>query len=424
MTMDKLKMHSPNLTDENVAKIRDIFPGCVTEATDDTGKLRLMVDFDQLRQELSEQVVDGPQERFHLNWPGKREALHVANAPIAKTLRPTIQQSIDFETTKNIFIEGDNLDALKLLQEIYVGRIDLIYIDPPYNTGSDLIYDDDFQDDYLDFLIKSNQMRSDGTRLIANPSSSGRRHSDWLSMIYPRVRLAFRLLSDFGAIAISIDHNEVANLRLLCDEVFGSENFLGLVTRATGTTTGQDANDIGSSLDYVLMYAKSDKFVLNGLELSDDDIKRFSEVDDRGRYSMLQLRKTGNADRREDRPSMFYAVTSPSGDEVLPIGPGGYESRWRMGKDAYEKARSDNMIVWKESRGGQMTPYVKYYLENRTKQVSNLWDDIDGNKKGSIELKELFGFKVFDNPKPVALVEKILKIASRKNSIVLERFLI
>ena len=211
--MDKLKMHSPDLTQDNIAKIRELFPGCVTEAQGSDGKLTLAVDFDQLKQELSEAIVEGPQERYHLNWPGKREALLTANAPIAKTLRPCRKESVDFDTTQNLFIEGDNLEALKLLQETYLGKVKMIYIDPPYNTGNDFIYEDDFAESTDEFFIKSNQSDEEGNKLVANTEANGRFHSDWLSMIYPRIKLAKNLLKDDGVIFISIDDSEVDTLK-------------------------------------------------------------------------------------------------------------------------------------------------------------------------------------------------------------------
>ena len=224
--MEKLKMHSPDLTQDHIARLRELFPGCVTEAKGEDGRVRLAVDFDQLRQELSGTLVEGPQERYQLNWPGKREALLTANAPIAKTLRPCREESVDFDTTKNLFIEGDNLDALKLLQEAYLGTVKMIYIDPPYNTGEDFIYEDDFSSDTGSYLAKSNQVSSTGSRLVANTESNGRFHSDWMSMMYARLRLARSLLRDDGVIFISIDDNEVDNLRKLSSEVFGEQNFI------------------------------------------------------------------------------------------------------------------------------------------------------------------------------------------------------
>ena len=210
--MDKLKMHSPNLTDENIARLRELFPNCSTEAKGDDGQLTLAVDFDQLRQELSDSIVEGPQERYHLNWPGKREALLTANAPIAKTLRPCREESVDFDTTKNLFIEGDNLDALKLLQETYLGKVKMIYIDPPYNTGNDFIYEDDFAENSDEFLKRSNQKDEEGNRLVANTEANGRFHSDWLTMIYSRLKLARNLLSHDGVIFVSINDDEVTSV--------------------------------------------------------------------------------------------------------------------------------------------------------------------------------------------------------------------
>ena len=238
--MEKLKMHSPNLTQDNVARIRELFPNCVTEAQGEDGSVKLAVDFDQLRQELAESIVEGPQERYHLNWPGKREALLTANAPIAKTLRPCRDESADFDTTKNLFIEGDNLDALKLLQETYLGEVKMIYIDPPYNTGNDLIYEDDFSINGNEYLLRSNQKVSDCTSLVTNPETSGRFHSDWLSMIYPRIKLARNLLRDDGAIFISIDDKEVSSLRKICDEIFGPTNFVANIVWQSRTSISDD----------------------------------------------------------------------------------------------------------------------------------------------------------------------------------------
>ena len=231
--MDKLKLHSPDFTQANIAKLAELFPHCVTETSvakdggsDFSHELKRAIDFDLLRQELSESIVEGPQERYQLNWPGKREALLTANAPIAKTLRPCREESVDFDNTQNLFIEGDNLDALKLLQETYLGKVKMIYIDPPYNTGKEFIYDDDFSEDTASYFQRSNQKDEAGNRMVANTEANGRFHSDWLSMMYPRLKLARNLLRDDGVIFISIDDNEQANLKRLCDEVFGEDNFV------------------------------------------------------------------------------------------------------------------------------------------------------------------------------------------------------
>ena len=264
--MNQLKMHSPDLSQDNIAKIRELFPGCVTEARDDkTGKLRLAVDFDQLRQELSDHIVEGPQERYRLDWPGRREALLAANAPIAKTLRPMYEESIDFDKTRNLFIEGDNFEALKLLQESYLGQVKLIYIDPPYNTGSDFIYRDDFSESSQEYLVRSNQQDQEGTKLVANSESNGRFHSDWLTMLYPRIKLARNLLSADGVIFVSIDDSESANLKRVLDEVFGEENFIDTIAVELSTTSGPKTvnaqqGTIVKNVEFIHIYRKSAEF--------------------------------------------------------------------------------------------------------------------------------------------------------------------
>ncbi len=248
-------MHSPDLTQDNIARIQALFPNCVTEAKGEDGSVKLAVDFDQLRQELSGSIVEGPQERYQLNWPGKREALLTANAPIAKTLRPCREESVDFDTTQNLFIEGDNLDALKLLQETYLGKVKMIYIDPPYNTGKDFIYKDDFAEDSEEYFARSNQKDDAGNRLVSNADSNGRIHSDWLTMIYSRLRLARNLLKDDGAIFISINHKELANIRKIADEIFGENNMLCLFAWRTDGNFDNQAK-FKYCHEYVIAYAK------------------------------------------------------------------------------------------------------------------------------------------------------------------------
>ena len=283
-------MHSPDLSQDNIAKIRALFPDCVTEAADDQGTVRLAVDFDQLRQQLSDHIVDGPQERYRLDWPGKREALLTANAPIAKTLRPCREESIDFDITQNLFIEGDNLDALKLLQESYLGKVKLIYIDPPYNTGSDFIYEDDFAEGYNEYLIRSNQSSDEG-KLIANTDGNGRFHSDWLSMMYSRLKLARNLLASDGAIFTSIDDNESSNLKRLLDEVFGEQNFIDTIAVEMSTTSGPKTvnaqqGQIVKNVEFVHIYRKSENFdqkkhvpLLDGISSFDTHYSAFMHED-------------------------------------------------------------------------------------------------------------------------------------------------
>lgn len=431
--MDKMKMESIDMTAQNIDKIGAMFPNCITETVDENGKPKKAINFELLKQMLSGDVLEGD-EAYEFTWVGKKAAIVEANKPIRKTLRPCKEESVNWDTTENLYIEGDNLEVLKLLQESYLGKVKMIYIDPPYNTGTDLIYRDDFKasvDSYLEELGFNDE---DGNRLFKNTDSNGRFHSDWCSMIYARLMLARNLLREDGAIFISIDDNELENLIKICDEVFGESNFVGCISRATGTTTGQDANKIGSSLDYCVVYSKSNSFMLNGIDMDEKDLKRFNEEDANGKYSTLQLRKTGNADRKEDRPNMFYPVIAPDGSKVYPFGPGDYLSRWRVAKDSFNKLVKDDMIVWKKNNDGDLpivdgyqkspwTPYVKYYLEGRTKQVSNLFQDIEGNKKASIVLKELLGSKgVFDNPKPVEFMTRLIQIASDEDSIIMDFF--
>lgn len=316
------------------------------------------------------------------------------------------------DAPNHILIEGDNLEALTTLAYTHAGKIDVIYIDPPYNTGNkDFVYNDSYVD-----------------------TEDGYRHSKWLSFMSRRLRIAKKLLSDRGVIFISIDDNELHNLISLCDsqDFFGESNRVGVMCRATGTTTGQDANKLGSSFDYCVIYSKSE-FVLKGVGLTEKDLKRFKDKDERGSYSTLQLRKTGNADRREDRPNMFYPVIAPDGTEVYPLGPTNYLSRWRVARKSYEDLLREDMIVWKESPiehievegyvRSKWTPYVKYYSEGRTKQISNLLQDIEGNKKASIVIKEIFGDKgVFEYPKPIEFIKILETIGSDKDSIILDFF--
>ena len=254
--MEKLKMHSPNFTDENIAKLAELFPGCVTESQNDAGELSKAIDFDLLKQELSKNIVEGPKERYQLNWPGKKEALLTANAPITKTLRPCREESVDFDNTENLFIEGDNLEALKLLQETYLGKVKMIYIDPPYNTGKDFIYADNFAESTNEYLQESGQVDEEGNRLVANTDSNGRFHSDWLSMMYSRLKLARNLLSDNGVLVVHIDENEYSNLEKLLEEIFGENNNLGSIVWDKRNPKG-DSTGVAQQHESISIYCKN-----------------------------------------------------------------------------------------------------------------------------------------------------------------------
>lgn len=404
---------TPNFQTELAAQLADLIPEAIADGKVDVEKLKELLDGD---------AADG-NERFGLFWPGKKRALRAAQEPTTATLKPDFENSKDWDTTQNVFIEGDNLEVLKILQKHYHAKIKLIYIDPPYNTGKDFVYPDNYKEGLDTYLEWTRQVNEEGKKVTTNAETEGRYHSNWLNMMYPRLKLARNLLTDDGTIFVSISDHEVDNLRKLLNEVFGESNYIGQIAVSKGTTTGQDASDIGSSIDFLLVYARSKtNYVPNGLPLSEGDMARFNQEDERGRYSTLQFRKTGSNDRREDRPNLYYPLTAPDGSEVFPIGPGGYESRWRTAREQYDSWVADGMVDWKKDADGNFKPYIKYYLEGRTKQVSNYWDDIEGNKKASLTVKELLGANIFDNPKPVGLIKKILHIATDRESIVLDFF--
>ncbi|MDO9206699.1 MAG: site-specific DNA-methyltransferase [Sulfuricurvum sp.] len=449
--MTQLDGKSMDIVSDNIEKLRELFPEVFSE-----GK----IDFKKLEEELGH-IIDPDTERYNFTWAGKTEAKRIAQTPSTGTLRPSKEDSKNWDTTQNLYIEGDNLEVLKLLQKSYHKKVKMIYIDPPYNTGKDFVYKDNFHDNIQNYLEITSQVDSEGKKLSANAETNGRYHSDWLNMMYPRLKLARNLLRDDGVIFISIDDNEVVNLRKLCDEIFGEDNFRGDIIRATGTTTGQDARKVGSSFDYTLCYSKSDAYKMGGLPLVGKDLNRFNNDDNdgKGKYALLQLRKTGNADRKEDRENMFFPILAPDGSEVYPIGPTDYLSRWRVAKKSYEAFLTEGLIVWKNNENldeqeadeeddeqddddvnedlntsneteeidiskykSTWKPYVKYYLSGRTKQVSNLWTDVDGNKKGSIVVRDLLGKKVFDNPKPLGFISRMISVSCAENDIILDFF--
>lgn len=427
--MDKLRMQTANKADENFRKLAAMFPNAVTETItgyDANGKAIVdrAIDKDVLMQEISCTVVDGNEERYQFTWPDKKKSVLLANAPINKTLRPCREESVDFDTTENLYIEGDNLEVLKLLQETYLGKIKMIYIDPPYNTGHDFVYADNFTQSTDEYLDISGQFDDKGNRLVQNTESSGRFHTDWLNMIYPRLRLAKTLLSEDGIIFISIDENEVENIKKICNEIFGESNFLTCVTRATGTPTGGGFDGLVNELDYMLIYAKNaSNATINGLEMSAEDSRIYDQVDEQGRYLIRPLRRTGGEDRREDRPTMFFPIIAPDGTEVYPIGPTGYESRWICSPDTAKRLADSNMLAWKQvTKNGETRwqVYQKFYLENRP---GNLWTDVEGNKKATRDVRDVFDSKkVFDFPKPIGFLKKAISIGANSDSIIFDFF--
>ncbi|WP_298171522.1 site-specific DNA-methyltransferase [Novosphingobium sp.] len=423
--MDKMKMHSPDLSQENITKIRALFPDCVTEAADEQGNIRLAVDFDQLRQTLSDHIVEGPQERYRLDWPGKREALLTANAPIAKTLRPCREESVDFDTTQNLFIEGDNLDALKLLQESYLGKVKMIYIDPPYNTGNDFIYDDDFSENSDTFLLRSNQSDEQGGRLVANTDSNGRFHSDWLTMIYARLKIAKKLLSDQGVIFISIDDGEVHNTRAICNEVFGTENFVECFVWKKSYGGGPKEKYAVTQHEYVLMFAK-DISSLPPFSLPYDPKKveryykgRDSKYSVRGPYRLKPLEATKSMDAR---PNLVYDVILNDGEVVKP------KRQWLWSKERVLTALANDEVIVSGS-GSDKTLNYKQYLrdENGVERGEKPFSVIDGiyTQHGTENLSSHFSGKVLlQFPKPIDLIRNFItfSIGDTDNPIILDFF--
>jgi adenine-specific DNA-methyltransferase len=438
-TMDKLKMHSPDLTQDHVARLRELFPGCVTEAKGADGAIRLAVDFDLLRQELTGKLVEGPQERYQLNWPGKREALLTANAPIAKTLRPCCEESVDFDTTKNLFIEGDNLDALKLLQETYLGKVKMIYIDPPYNTGNDFIYEDDFAEEADAYLRRSGQKDLSGARLVANPASNGRFHSDWLGMLYSRLRLARFLLADDGVLVASIDDNEVANLKKLFDEVFGEDNFLFQVTVLCNPKGRSQDKYVANCHEYLIGYSK-EPLAKGAVNIPKDDSEieeNYKLIDKRGRYRELELRNTHREFGKHNRKNLYYPffVTADArvsleqkgqAAAVYPDWDDGFEGCWTWGT---EKAAKQISEVVAKQVNGKWKIYRKNYAEDEdgesTRQVKSIWTEKQFHtEKGQAVFNELFDSKtkLFQSPKSVDTIRQLLLMGSKKDSLVIDFF--
>lgn len=448
--MNKLKMHSPNLTEDNIARIREMFPGCVTEARGEDGSVKLAVDFDQLKQELSASIVEGPQERYHLNWPGKREALLTANAPIAKTLRPVRDESVDFDTTKNLFIEGDNLDALKLLQETYLGKVKLIYLDPPYNRkkGNNLVYRDDFVGNTYEYLTQSNQSDEQGNRLVANTEANGRFHSDWLGMMYQRLRVARNLMAPAGVIAISIDDAETANVLHLCYEVFGESNFLG--TLIWKNATDNNPSNIAVEHESIHVFARSKSDLEGVWKSSVSDVKEVlvkigNELIAKHPNDAGRLQATYTEWYRENKdqlgPLADYKFIDKTGvyagsRSVHNPGKEGYRydvlhpttkkpckqplMGYRFPEETMKRLLDEKKVLFGEDESKLIE--LKAYAYEFEDKLSSVFD-LDG-RSGAYDLRTLFpeGKKVFSNPKPVLLMERLISFMTGPKDICLDLF--
>lgn len=419
--MDKLRMLSSNGVEDNITKIAQLFPDCVTETLDErSGQPKHLIDFEKLKQNLSDSVISERAERYQFTWPDKSKAILLANSPINATLRPCREDSVDFDNTQNLYIEGDNLDVLKCLKETYLHKVKMIYIDPPYNTGNDFVYEDDFAQSSEEYLANSGQFDEQGNRMFTNAESNGRFHTDWLNMIYPRLKVARDLLTDDGVIFISIDDNEVENLRKVCDEVFGEQNFIATLIWERAFAPKNDAKFISSSHDYIVMCAKRiENFKIGRLERTQEANARYSNPDNdpRGVWtSGDMLVKTYNK-------SCDYPITTPSGKIVNPV-PG---RCWRFSEESFLEKVKDNRIWFGPEGNG--VPRVKRFLselkfEGMAPTSILFHKEVGHSQEGSKEVTALFGDKgVFDGPKPVRLLQRLLTLANLKDdSIVLDFF--
>ena len=444
--MEKLKMQTADMAERNVELLGQMFPNCLTETINADGKLVRAIDFDKLRQELACEVVEGSEERYQFTWPDKRAAIRLANAPTNKTLRPCREESVDFDNTENLYIEGDNLEVLKLLRENYLGKVKMIYIDPPYNTGSDsFVYDDDFSISEKEFINSANTRDDEGNIIYdirCNNESNGRFHTDWLNMIYPRLKVAKDLLSDDGVIFVSIDGNEVENIKKICNEIFGEINQIGIISNINNPKGRSDDKFLATAHEYIIVFAKSiQHLVWYGFEPTDEITKRYNKTDADGKkYREIDLRKTGENDLREDRPNLFYYFyyNESNGDfypsyddekiegyiQIKPQREDLKEGNWRWGLETAKTQLSSLIPKFMPARKvwGVMQ---KDYLEGRSLvKPTSSWTFKDVNsERGTEEFINLgFDKRVFPKPKPVGTILRCGKLASNNDDLILDFF--
>ena len=424
---DKLTMHTPNLADENYKKLAALFPNAVTETIDEaTGEVVRAIDKDVLMQEINTHVVDGREERYQFTWPDKKKAMLMANAAIAAALRPVKADSVGRDGTpggwdsENLYIEGDNLDVLKLLRETYLGKVKMIYIDPPYNTGNDFVYEDDFAEDTDSYMGRSGQYDEQGNQLVQNTDSNGRFHTDWLNMIYPRLRVAKDLLSEDGVVFISIDDNEVENTRKICNEVFGESNFYAEIVWQKRTSPDARFN-LGAAHDYVLVYAKNWdilRYSLNKEKLSDERTSQYKNPDNDPRGSWASVDITGQTGHATS--NQFYEIITPSGTKMRP--PAG--RCWALAESTFKALVADGRI-WFGDEGNSRPRQKRFLSEVEGGNVWTWWsnNEVGHNQEGAKDVKALMGSAdLFSNPKPVRLIKRIVSLASKSNSIILDFF--
>jgi adenine-specific DNA-methyltransferase len=436
---DKLNMHTSNIADANFSVLAKMFPNAVTETVDENGEVIRTIDADVLAQEINTRVVSGKEERYQFTWPDKKKSVLLANAPIAATLRPSREESVDFDDTENLYIEGDNLDVLKLLRETYLNRVKMVYIDPPYNTGRDFIYEDNFKEETGEFLKRDSQYDEQGNRLTSNFNSNGRFHTDWLNMIYPRLRVARDLLTEDGVIFISIDDSEQSNLKKVCDDIFGENNFIAVLPTIMNMKGNNDQFGFAGTHEYTLVYSKNISMIddLKGIPLDDDEINGYEYEDELGKYKQgATLMRTGEAGAREKRPKGYYpiyvkkdfseiSVRRMSEDDyvVYPTTKEGKEMSWRRSQETLMNSLSE--IIVKEWNGS-ISFYKKQRLEEDLKKgkkaKSIFYKPEYSSGNGTSRIKDLFGERLFDNPKPVSLIKDLISVGTDENDIILDFF--
>ncbi len=446
--MEKLNMQTTDVVDENIMRIGELFPNCLTEVKDEKGRPQVAIDFDQLRQELSKNIVEGPEERYQFTWPDKRNAIRLANAPTTDTLRPCREESVDFDNTQNLYIEGDNLQVLKVLRECYLNEVDVVYVDPPYNTGRNLIYKNDYSSDYKDYYYNSGQTDELGNLLISNPESNGRFHTDWLNMIYPRIKVAKDVLKDSGIFVLTIDDCEIQTVTMLLNEIFGAENHMGTIVVKNNPSGRSTTNGVSIAHEYALFYRKNNKAALGRLPRNEKQIARYKEKDEigpyewvnfRARYSTnspkmaypLIIKKDGTDFRIPDlvwneNEKKYDIVGIVNDDEFisLPVDDDGNMRSWKWSIQTVKDNKATEMNV-RQNQKGEFAVYVKSRMNQEGMLPLTVWDDTkySSTEYGTNFLTELMGKRYFDYPKSIYAVLDSLKVANAgKEALVLDFF--
>ena len=402
-------MHSDNAIDQNIDRIAQLFPNCITEVETSSGDIERAIDFDKLKAELSCPIAEGNTQRYQFTWPDKLEASRLANAPTTSCLRPCRDESLDFDHTQNLYIEGDNLEVLKVLRHTYSGKVKMIYIDPPYNTGNDFVYEDDFACDQEEYLLRSGQKDESGNQLVANPKSNGRFHTDWLNMIYPRLKLARELLSEDGVIFISIDNNEYSSLFKICTELFGENNFLGEYIKQSKVGGGNDSKFIVKEHEYCICFSKNcDKVMPMKIGHSDEYLKRYKEQDEYGKYFWDTFARPGL------KHPIIYKIEAPDGTLI--------ENGWIRSESRFKSELKEGKIRIIKKKDGEWSVQFKQYLNEQGKTPRSLTMDFGGSSLGDSDLKKLFSEKVFSYPKSLQFLSTLINTIRDQQGIVLDFF--